>query len=225
MQPVYISNNGYISMKKIYVFSGLGADERVFKNLDFSGFDVTFISWKVPFKNETIENYAKRLTEQILTDRPTLIGLSFGCIIATEVAKLITTEKIILIASVKTRQEIPFYYRLAGRLKLHKLLPTRFLKQSNFLSNWFFGVDNSVDAKLLSEILKETDTIFLKWAIDKIVNWTNQTRHHNLLHIHGTKDRVLPFHFVECDLKVIDGGHFMTVDKAEELTQKLRSLL
>lgn len=28
-------------MKKLYIFSGLGADRRVFKYLDFSGYDVT----------------------------------------------------------------------------------------------------------------------------------------------------------------------------------------
>jgi pimeloyl-ACP methyl ester carboxylesterase len=212
-------------MKNIYIFSGLGADERVFKDLDFSGFDVTFIRWTIPKDNVTIENYAKRLIEQILTKRPTLVGLSFGGIIATEVAKLIETDKIILIASAKTRQEIPFYYRFAGQLKLHKLLPTRLLKQPNFLSNWFFGTENEADRKMLADILHDTDPTFLKWAIDKIVNWTNQVRHKNVQHIHGTADRILPFRFVECDLTVFGGGHFMTVNKADELTQKLRNLL
>ncbi len=212
-------------MKNIYIFSGLGADERVFKYLDFSGFNVTFIQWIIPINNETIENYAKRLTEQILTEQPILIGLSFGGIVATEVAKLIETEKIILIASAKTQQEIPFYYRFAGRLKIHRLLPTRLLKQPNFLANWFFGTKNKADRKLLSDILHDTDPTFLKWAIDKIVNWTNRVRQKNVHHIHGTADRILPFRFVQCDFKILGGGHFMTVNKADELTQTLRKLL
>lgn len=212
-------------MKNIYIFSGLGADERVFKNLDFSGFNVTFIRWVIPMNNETIENYAERLMEQIMTKQPILVGLSFGGIVAIEVAKLIEAEKIILIGSVKTQQEIPFYYRFAGQLKLHKLLPTRLLKHPNFLSNWFFGAENREDKKMLADILHDTSPIFLKWAIDKIVNWTNQIRHNNLQHIHGTADRILPFCFVECDLIVSGGGHFMTVNKAGELTQKLRNLL
>lgn len=212
-------------MKNIYIFSGLGADERVFRNLDFSGFDVTFIRWISPTNNETIENYAKRLTKQILTENPTLVGLSFGGIVATEVAKLIETEKIILIPSAKTQQEIPFYYRFAGRLKLHKLLPTRLLKYPNFLSYWIFGAESKSDRKMLADILHDTDPKFLKWSIDQIVNWTSQVRHSNLQHIHGTADRILPFCFVECNLKVFGGGHFMTVNKAKELTQKLRSLL
>ncbi len=111
--------------KELYIFSGLGADERVFQRLDFPGFSTTFIKWIVPQDKETIENYATRLLDQITTTNPTLIGLSFGGLIAVEVAKQIDTEKVILIASAKTKKEIPFYYRFAGQLGLQKLLPTR----------------------------------------------------------------------------------------------------
>jgi len=212
-------------MRHIYIFSGLGADERVFKYLDFSGFDTTFIRWTQPADNEPIELYAKRLTEQIKTSRPVLIGLSFGGIMTVEVAKLIDTEKIILIASAKTQQEIPFYYQLAGHLKIHKLLPIKLMKRPNVFSNWFFGTTNKQDRKMLADILHDTDEKFLKWAIGKIVSWTNQAQHKNLKHIHGTSDRILPIRFVDCDLKVIGGGHFMTVNKSGELSQKIKSLL
>ena len=108
-------------LKNVYIFSGLGADERIFQRLDLSGFSTIFIKWEVPFKNETIENYASRLIRQITEPRPILLGLSFGGLISVEIAKQIETEKVILIASAQTREEIPLYYRLAGKLKLHKL--------------------------------------------------------------------------------------------------------
>ena len=138
----------------IYIFSGLGADERVFQKLDFTGLTITFIYWEMPKEKETIEDYATRLLSQIKTTKPTLIGLSFGGIMAVEVAKQIETEKVILIASVKTKTEIPFYYRLAGQIKIHRLLPTRLLKKSNFITNWFFGVSSTFDKQLLKTILK-----------------------------------------------------------------------
>ena len=71
--------------KELYIFSGLGADERVFQRIDFSGFSTTFIKWIVPQDKETIENYATRLLDQITTTKPTLIGLSFGGLIAVEI--------------------------------------------------------------------------------------------------------------------------------------------
>ena len=212
-------------MKKIYVLSGLGADKRVFNKIDFSNYDTTFIEWIMPTENETIKNYAFRLTEQIKTEKPILIGLSFGGIIATEIAKQIETEKIILIASAKTKYEIPFYYRLAGKLKLNKLLPTKILKKGNFISYWFFGATNQEDKKLLAEILKDTEPKFLTWAIDKIANWKSETEHKNLIHIHGTADRILPIRNTNFDIKVLNGGHFMTINKPKELTEIIRNEL
>jgi pimeloyl-ACP methyl ester carboxylesterase len=208
--------------KELYIFSGLGADERVFQRLDFSGFSTTFIKWIVPQDKETIENYATRLLDQISTTKPILIGLSFGGLMAIEVAKQIDTERVILIASAKTKKEIPFYYRFAGQLRLHKLLPIRLLKKSNFITYWFFGTSSTFEKQLLKQILIDTDTTFLKWAIDKVARWTNQMQIQNIFHIHGTSDKILPFSFVKCNSKIKDGGHLMTLNKADELNQILR---
>lgn len=208
--------------KELYIFSGLGADERVFQKIDFSNFSTTFIKWIIPQDKETIEHYATRLLDQITTTKPTLIGLSFGGIMAVEVAKQIDTEKVVLIASAKTKNEIPFYYRFAGQLKLHKLLPTRLLKSSNFITNWFFGTSSTFDKQLLKQILIDTDSTFLKWAIDKVVRWTNQTQTKNLFHIHGTSDRILPLTFVKCNSTIKNGGHLMTLSQSDELNSILK---
>jgi pimeloyl-ACP methyl ester carboxylesterase len=212
-------------MGNVYIFSGLGADERVFQQLDFSDYRAVFIKWIEPQKRESIEHYAKRLIGQITSDKPVLIGLSFGGIMAVEVAKQINTEKLILIATAKTRNEIPFYYRLAGRLGLHKIMPAKLLKSSNFLTNWFFGVSSTFDRKLLRQILSETDSKFLKWAIDKIVHWKNHTLPENYIHIHGANDRILPVKFITCDVKINGGGHLMVLNHFEELNEILKQQL
>ena len=210
---------------KIYILSGLGADERVFQKLDFSGFDVTFVEWIVPQKNETIEHYATNLLIQIPTINPILIGLSFGGIMAVEIAKQILTEKVILIASAKTKNEIPFYFHFAGIFHLHKLVPTAFLKSSNFITNWLFGASTKEDKTLLKQIMMDTNPIFLKWAIDKVARWKNITQIQNIVHIHGTNDRILPAIYSNTDIKVLNGGHLMTLNKADEITKILRKLL
>lgn len=212
-------------MKHIYIFSGLGVDERVFKYLDFTGFNVTFIKWIKPNRDESIEEYAKKLTAQITTKNPILIGLSFGGMMAMEVAKYLKTEKIILLASAKIYKEIPFYYRWVGYLQLHKILPAKLLKQHSFLSDWFFGIEEKEHKRLLSEVLCDLDIDFLKWAIDKIVCWKNQTIHPNTIHIHGDNDRILTLRFVNPDFIIKGGGHFMTVNKAKELSEILQATL
>ena len=212
-------------MKPIYIFSGLGADERVFQDLDFSPYDPVFIQWSQTTAKQTIEQYAAELAKQIEIDKPVLIGLSFGGIMAIELAKIIDTEKLILIASAKTRIEIPSYFRLAGHLNLHKLFPSRFLKHPGFIGNWFFSVQTKNEKKMLANILHDTDPKFLKWAINQIVKWKNKTIPQNTYHIHGTADRILPYRFVHADFKITNGGHFMTVNKSVEINKLLRTLL
>lgn len=211
--------------KTLYIFSGLGADERVFKRLDFSAFSVIHIKWIVPVINETIEQYTFRILAQITTENPLIIGLSFGGIMASEVAKQIKTEKIILIASAKTKFEIPFYFRFFGMLGLHKFLPTNLLKSSNFITNWFFGTGNKVEKKLLKQILRDTDPLFLKWALDKVATWKNKIPADNIFQIHGDSDKILPLAFVKPNSIIENGGHLMTLNKADVLNKIIQQEL
>lgn len=202
-------------MKEIYLVSGLGADKRVFASLDFSPFKTNHIEWVDPLKNETIEHYAKRLIRQIKTPSPILIGVSFGGMVAVEIAKQIDVEKIILISSAKTKYEIPVYFRCAGLLGINKLLPARLFKTVNRASYWLFGTTTKNEKELLRSVIGETDSNFLYWAIDKIVNWRNITALGNLTHIHGTNDKILPLR--TADYRIHDGGHLMVISKGREL--------
>ncbi len=152
------------------------------------------------------------------------MGLSFGGIMAIEVSKILNPKRLILLATAKSKQEIPWYYKTAGRIHLHKLLPSRLLTRSNAISNWFFGATDDFDRKLLKEILHETDPVFLKWAIDQIVKWSNETIIENTTHIHGTNDRILPKRFVVSDYTIENGGHFMTVNKADKVSELIKQI-
>jgi pimeloyl-ACP methyl ester carboxylesterase len=212
-------------MKTIYIFTGLGADERVFYKINFENYNAIHIKWITPLHKETIEEYALRLTQQIITPNPILLGLSFGGMIAVEVGKHIETEKIILVSSSKNKQEIPFYYRLAGKIKLHKLIRAKFLVKANKITNKFFSVRAAEDKKIISSMMGASDPVFLDWAVDKIVHLKNETIHKNLTHIHGTTDRILPIRFVKADLQIKGGTHLMIINRAAEVQAKIMEAL
>jgi len=121
-------------MKPVYLLSGLGADKRVFDYLKLDDVELIHIEWVPPEMSESIEAYVKRICKQILTDKPILIGVSFGGIIATEIAKLIDCKKIILISSAATKDDIPLLYRVAGQLRIHKLIPTSLFIRVNAIN-------------------------------------------------------------------------------------------
>jgi len=151
--------------------------------------------------------------------------LSFGGIVAIEIAKHIRPAKIILISSVAHSGQIPFYYHLMGTLKLHACLPATFFKKTSFLVNWFFGVTSSEDKKLLKEILSDTDPVFLKWTIGEIAGWKSDTPTPGVIHIHGDKDRILPIRFTSPDFVIKNGGHLMIWNRPSEVEGILRELL
>ena len=210
-------------MKELFLLSGLGADERVYSYLDLSGYKLNFIKWIPPLKNESMQQYSSRLLEQIPSPNPVLIGVSFGGMMAVEIGKQITTTKIILISSAQTRCDLPFTGGLLVKLKLHRILPLGFLQKIHFLMFWLFGVTSESDKKLLKAILDDADNDFSNWAIDKIITWNNDIALNNVIHIHGTADRMLPFK--HANYTIANGGHFMVVNKAAEISSIVRKEL
>ncbi len=206
-------------MKTIYLFSGLGADRRAFAALDLSGFETYYIDWIAPLANETIAGYARRIATQITSPSPILVGLSFGGMMALEVARHVVTEKVILISSAKGKREIPHYYRWMAHIGLHRLMPSAQITKANRLLYWLFGTENTNERKLLAAILNDTDPVFFKWAIRHIGLWDNQHVPPNTLHIHGTNDRVLPYRFVKADHVIQGGGHMMVVNHAKIISE------
>lgn len=207
--------------EKIYIFSGLGADERVFRYIDFKDHEPVFIKWIIPKEKESIEAYTKRISAQMTTENPLVIGLSFGGIIAIELAKQVKIKKLILLSTAKTKEEIPGLYKLIGKLGILKIIPASLLKQPNFIAHYLFGTKSKEEKKALNDILKETDPVYLKWAIERIFKWKNQEIPVSYIHIHGTKDRILPFHEKAVDVKIQNGGHFMILNKFEEINEVL----
>jgi len=210
-------------MKDIYLFSGLGADKSVFEFLDLKGFRTHPIEWEEPRKKETVSQYASRLLSQIKTKKPILLGVSFGGILAIEIAKQIETEKIIIISSIKCKSDLPAPMRVAGFLKINKLIPAEVLQKPNGVLFWLFGVESDHDKNLLSDIVKRTDPGFIDWGISSVATWQNDICPDNVVHIHGTDDRIFPIQ--EPDYTVEGGGHFMIVNRSKEISSILKKVL
>jgi len=210
-------------MQKVYFISGLGADKRAFSLLDLSFCEPVFIDWISPLKNESLENYSLRLRQQIQEEHPIVVGVSFGGMLATEMAKADNFMKVIIIASNKSANEFPAYLRLTKYFPVYKWLPGKLLKASRL--NWILGAKGDAQKKLLRNILADSDPVFLKWAIGAILNWKEKTVPSNVKHIHGTADKLLPFRYVKADFKIPGGTHLMSINKPNEVSDLLKQLI
>lgn len=208
----------------IYFLSGLGADSRAFKFLNFpKNAKLIFIDWIDPLPNEDLRSYAKRISKKIDTSKPFyLVGLSFGGILATEVLEFVTPKKTIIISSVASRQELPYLFKLAGMVRIHKLTPSKLFNRPSSITNWFFGVKTLNEKKLLSEIITSSNTLFSKWAVDQILVWKRRIAPKNIVRVCGENDKVLPPSRNKCKYLIKNGGHFMVVTHAIEISEILQ---
>ncbi|MBN8688371.1 MAG: alpha/beta hydrolase [Chitinophagales bacterium] len=212
-------------MKKVYFISGLGADKRIFSFLDLSFCEPVFIDWISPLKNESLEKYALRLRQQIPDESPWIVGISFGGMLAVEMAKSDPAIHAIILSSNKTRKEFPAYLRAGLYLPLYKWSPARLSKQFTLCTSSLLGGTNDAEKKLLHQIIRDSDMRFVRWAISAILHWKNKIIPGNIIHVHGTADKLLPCRYVKADFVVEGGSHVMTLDKHGEISRLLQQLI
>lgn len=199
----------------IYGISGLGADERVFQYLELSQ-KIAPIHWIEPKEGESIQSYAGRLSEQIKDDEFILIAVSFGGLIAVELNKMLKPRLTILISSADTKNGLRTVYRLIGKSGLIRFIPSFLFAPPRTLMYWLFGARNKT---LLREILDDTDLKFTKWSITQLIVWNNVVTTANLIKIHGTNDKLIPFKPDHQTVAIPNGAHFMIVDNASEISR------
>ncbi|MBC7950110.1 MAG: alpha/beta hydrolase [Chitinophagaceae bacterium] len=212
-------------MKKVYFISGLGADKRVFSFLDLSFCEPVYIDWIPPEKNETLENYATRLRGLIDEPKPTIVGISFGGMLATEMAKRDPSINAILMASSKTASEIPRYLKAARYFPFFNWVPPGLLKRSTYLVKQMVGRNDPDQKRILLDIIRDSDMLFVKWAMNAILRWKNTEVPGNIIHIHGTADRILPYRLVHSDYTIQGGSHVLPMDQHAEISALLKKLV
>ncbi len=207
----------------LYLFSGLGADKRVFQRLvlpDF--FNIHHIEWSPVKLQDTMEDYCRELALQIDQSKPfILIGLSFGGVIAIQMSKFLSPVQTVIISSFCLKKELPKFYILLGKTKIYRLIPSRvLLKPSGFIFR-LFGANDSAKKKMLVSILEDTDPVFFRWAVKQLFTLENNFKPEPFLHIHGTADRIIPFNMHMGAIPVEGGEHLMVYSKAVQVNEIL----
>ena len=207
---------------KIYAISGLGADRRVYENLKLD-YELIHLDWITPLKNENLISYSTRLSQSIKTSEPFgIIGVSFGGLIAVEIAKQLKPKTTILISSAETKYELRSVYRWLGKTRLTRFIPAFCFNMPRRIAYYLFGAKNK---KLLKAILDDADLSFTKWAITQLINWKNTTYIKSILKINGSKDKLIPPTNHKNTIIIENGGHFMIIDKSEEIAKEINDKL
>ena len=189
------------------------------------GYEPVYLDWITPEKNESLSNYARRFSTLIKTDDAfILIGLSFGGMLACEIARLRNPMKTIIISSIATSNELPWYFKKAASIGLHKAVPVKLLKAGTIIKN-LMGAASKEDKRVIINYAKFADPVLIRWSLHAIVNWIQPERLSGVVHVHGSHDLMLPVKYTHADYIVQKGGHLMVFNKAEEVNRILNEVL
>lgn len=212
-----------MNLPRTYLIPGLGADYRLYKGLEDAGMEFEVLEFMAPLKGETLAEYGKRMAERIDTSEPFLLGgVSLGGMISMEVAKHVRPARVILISSVRSAAEFPFYFKVFRFLPIQRALPARFLKV--LAPRNPFGMDAG-KRDILEAMRRDMDAEFVKWAINAAVHWRNREVPENLIRLHGTRDLMFPGILMGERRKLAKGSHVMVLNRAEEVLGALEEEL
>lgn len=211
---------------KIYCISGIGADHRMFRHiLAPEGHELVEIGYITPIEGESLRDYSIRLSAGIDTSEPfALLGLSLGGIICVEIARRLSPVGTIIIGSIPISAQMPGYFKLAGRLHLAQFISPSLLKSAAILKR-LFSNESPEDKRVIRKMIRDGNSIFIKWALQAVLEWDNEQPPAPLWHIHGTRDEVFPIGYTKPTHIIRKGGHTLVMSHPAEINRILREAI
>ena len=207
---------------------GMAASSSIFERIQLPSetFEIHLLEWLLPKHQETLENYAKRMSKNVKHDNVILVGVSFGGILVQEMKPFVKPKKVIIISSVKSNVELPRRMKIAKATKAYKLIPTNMIENIEFFAKFAFGSTFVKQRmKLYEKFLSVRDKNYLDWAIEQIINWERVEIDEDIIHIHGEDDEVFPIKYIKKCIKVKGGTHIMILSKYRWLNDNLPKIM
>jgi pimeloyl-ACP methyl ester carboxylesterase len=206
---------------------GMAANPSIFENIKLpeDSYQIHLLEWFIPEVNESLQDYALRMTTHIKHDNVVLLGVSFGGILVQEMAKHIKVAKLIIVSSVKTKHELPRRMKLSRKLKLYNILPTRLVEDIDTLAKYAFGETIKNRVALYKKYLSMNDRRYLSWAVKEMVCWDQETAPPGIIHIHGSADKVFPLKYIDNCINIEGGTHIMVITRAKWFNKNLIELI
>lgn len=210
----------------VYCVPGLAADVNIFEFIRLpEEFVLHMIPWKMPFKNEPLKDFAKRMAVEVKHENVVLIGVSFGGIVVQEMKSLLNLKKLIIISSVKSKNEFPLRLHLMKATKVYKLIPTSLIGKIKRWEQLVYGDVSKKIAQAYQKYLTVTDKDYLDWAIENVLRWKQEIPDPDVIHIHGEKDQVFPSKNIKDCIIVPKANHAMILRRSKWFNEHLPKII
>lgn len=211
------------SLPQIYLLSGIGADSRLLapQVAAFSGTQV--LEWIQPIRGESVRDYARRISAPIPPGELIIGGVSFGGVIAQEIARQRPCLGVILVSSLRSPRELASVFQLGRRI------PGSWLRAVGALGALLPIVakaSHEHPRRLCLNMPASSDPVFLSWAMDVLARWDPPTVESTpLLRVHGTRDFLIRPGKAEIVQWIQGGGHLSNLTHAEDVNEAIAGFL
>ncbi len=215
------------NLTHVYLMPGMAANPTIFEyiKLPEDKYQIHWLEWQIPDKDETLQDYAKRMCKFVEHDNVVLLGVSFGGILVQEMSKFLNVKKLFVVSSVKSHHELPKRMKLLKYTKAYKILPTRLVGNIELLAKYALGETIKKRVDLYQKYLSVNDTVYLDWAIKQVVCWEQEEPSIDAVYIHGDKDMVFPNSCVGNCIVIKGGTHIMIINKYKWFNENLPKLI
>lgn len=206
----------------------MGADRRLFSEIEsIEGYEFVDLEWRTSYTYlKTLKDYATELSKEIDTSQPfSLLGVSMGGMVCSELADILNPEKVVIISSCKTSTELPPQLKRLKFIGVSRLLKAERIRYLIGNSSRFFGVMNKEHRALFYEMAETVNFDFIAWSIKSLINWKKKECSKKIIHIHGNRDFVLPYKYIiEPTITIDKGDHMMIWNKSSLLNNYLKTI-
>lgn len=204
----------------LLLFAGMRPSERIFAAQKAAIPGLRIVPWIPTRRRESIGEYAQRLAALLAGERPAYLGgISFGGIIALEVAALMPVRACFLISSVASPREMPPWMRTARWFTT--LSGDWLFTCAGHVAKQWPRAKRSVATARLSKFAGK-DGQWYRWASAAALRWNPNPAIAALkIHsIHGQLDHTFPSRYVR-NATLVPGGHVLPVTHPELITSFL----
>lgn len=217
IRPFFKPINTLLATVTIHCISGLGADQRLFQKLYIPGAELKAVPWPYIDRHDEMACYAQKVAALIPKGPDNVVlGLSFGGMLAAEIARVRPTQKVIIVSSAKAPAELHMPGNFLQFIIHKRLLPVGLAVLGGRRVTERFGARTDEEHQLIGSVLEDTNPHFARCAFRAMIDWQSQVPPpESLVHIHGTADQIIQPDRIHPTHWISDGSHIMIYNRPD----------
>jgi pimeloyl-ACP methyl ester carboxylesterase len=200
----------------------MGADERLFEPQRQHGIEFETLRLPPSRPGQSLADYAATVRDALDLAGPCVVGgVSFGGMLACELARVCTARCVILIASCQNPGGLRSHYRFVEWIS--RLIPDPVIQRRAVVSGRLLSTLECIDRHqqdVIMQMSRDVAVPQLRRIARMMLEWRPPSRWPcPVHHIHGDVDRIIPLSRVRPDEVVRGGGHLINMTHARQVNQ------